>query len=114
MKISTEVTSAGFLVSLKGPLDEVCADVIKKELEGVILQNKKFVLLDFAGVTKLSAVGLRYLLPYVQLIHHQKKQIILFNLNDSIHGLIKNSGFSSLVILKKNLADAMAYAAENS
>ncbi|AKQ44978.1 hypothetical protein TH63_03980 [Rufibacter radiotolerans] len=114
MKISTEVTNAGFLVSLKGPLDEVCANVIKKELEGVVVQNRKFVMLDFAGVTKLSAVGLRYLLPYVQLIHYQQKQIILFNLNDSIHGLIKNSGFSSLVIIKKTLADAVAYANENS
>ncbi|GAB2532352.1 STAS domain-containing protein [Rufibacter soli] len=114
MKISTEETKAGFLVSLKGPLDEVCADVIKRELTGVFLQDKKYVLLDFSGVTKLSAVGLRYLLPYVQLIHHQKKQIILFNLNDSIHGLIKNSGFGSLVVIKKTLAEAVAYAAENS
>ncbi len=65
--------------------------------------------LDFSGVTDVTPTGLRNLLPYVQQVQQQKKELILFNLKDNIHGLINSSGFDSLVKVVDSLDTAIKY-----
>jgi anti-anti-sigma factor len=110
MEIFTQLTDIGFLVSMRGVLDDLTSEAIKKELQVVFLQRKRFLLLDFTDVTLVTASGLRNLLPYVRQIQQQKKEIILFNLNQEVHHLLDSSGFNSLVVVVDSLDAAIKYA----
>ncbi len=82
---------------------------MKNQLKVVLQQNRKFLFLDFSGVTDVTPTGLRNLLPYVQQVQQQKKELILYNLKDNIHGLVKSSGFDSLVKVVDSLDTAIKY-----
>ncbi|WP_181304032.1 STAS domain-containing protein [Rufibacter sp. XAAS-G3-1] len=110
MEIYTQLTSAGLLVSIKGALDGLSEDRVKRQLTSVLQMDRKYLLLDFSGVTEVTPAGLRNLLPYVQQVQQLKKELILFNLEGNIHGLINSSGFDSLVKVVDSLDTAIKYA----
>ncbi|ALI99965.1 STAS domain-containing protein [Rufibacter tibetensis] len=109
MEILTQVTNAGLLVSLKGALDIHSNETVRQQLSIVFQRNTRFLLLDFSGVTEASPAGLRNLLPYVQQIQEQRKELVIFNLKDNIQELITTSGFDSLVTMVDSLETAIKY-----
>lgn len=109
MEIYTQLTNAGLLVTLRGALDGLSEERVKEQLTAVFQVNRKYLLLDFSNVTEVTPAGLRNLLPYVQQVQQHKKELILFNLKDTIHGLINSSGFDSLVKVVDSLDTAIKY-----
>ncbi|RNI21829.1 STAS domain-containing protein [Rufibacter latericius] len=109
MEISTQITSAGLLVFLKGALDSLAEEKAKLQLKALFQFNRKYLFLDFSGVTEVTPTGLRNLLPYVQQVQQQKKELILFNIQENMHALITSSGFDSLVKVVDSLDSAIKY-----
>ncbi|WP_205499902.1 STAS domain-containing protein [Rufibacter psychrotolerans] len=114
MEITTKVTDAGVWVSLRGSLDAVSGEVMQKELQTVFQHQRKNLLIDFAAVTEGTPAGLRSLLPYVQQIHEQKMELVLFNLNEKIQKMVNSSGFNSLIVVVDSLDSAIEYALRKS
>lgn len=109
MEIYTQLTNAGLLVTLRGALDGLSEERVQEQLMAVFQVNRKYLLLDFSGVTEVTPAGLRNLLPYVQQVQQHKKELILFNLKDTIQSLINSSGFDSLVKVVDSLDTAIKY-----
>ncbi|MBC3541040.1 STAS domain-containing protein [Rufibacter sediminis] len=109
MEITTQLTNTGLLVFLKGALDGLSEEAVKTQLKSLFQLNRKYLFLDFSGVTEVTPAGLRNLLPYVQQVQQQKKELILYNVKDAVHGLINSSGFDSLVKVVDSLDTAIRY-----
>lgn len=109
MEISTQLTNVGLLVYLRGALEDLTEATAQAQFRSVLRLDRKYLLVDFSGVTSVTPAGLRSLLPYVQLVQQQKKELILFNLEAPIQGLINSSGFDSLVKVVDSLETAIKY-----
>ncbi len=99
---------------MRGSLDAISGEVIQRELRSVFQHNRRSLLIDFSGVAEATPAGLRSLIPYVQQIQAQKMELILFNLNENIQKMVKNSGFDSLVVVVDSLDTAIGYALSKS
>jgi anti-anti-sigma factor len=88
-------TAAGFVtvVSLNGNLDSAGTPSVQEYLERLLRTGKKFLILDFAGVSLITSMGLRMLVILARQIKPIHGRIILACLSPMPRKVLEVAGF---------------------
>lgn len=109
MRLLTQILEKYLIITLIGALDEEAALSVRDGMQQALQAEKQYLLLDFASVAQATPAGLRLLLPFVQQIQLQKKELLFVNLKEEILKMVSSSGFDSLVKVQESLDSAIQY-----
>ena len=109
MKIEVIDTKRGdiYLIKIKGRLNANFCYQLEDEVDKLLEQKTKNIILDFSDVTYLSSSGLRVLLS----INKQTAGdggLVLVNLRDNVKKLIEVAEMDDLLIQAETVEEAMA------
>ncbi len=109
MKIEViDTKSSGIhLIRVEGRLDANFSSQLEDEIDNVLEQKTKSIILDFSGVTYLSSSGLRVLLS----VNKQTEEaggLVLVNPRDVVKKIIEVAELNDLLTQAKTVEEAMA------
>ena len=81
------------VVALIGKLDAATTPAAEARLLALVREGKKFLALDFVGVTYLASSGLRMLLVVTREITSLEGRLILCNLDQTMRDTLEVTGF---------------------
>jgi len=81
------------VISLSGKLDAATTPATEARLVALAREGKKFLALDFSGVSYLASSGLRMLLVLTREITSLEGGLVLCNLDDTMKGTLEVTGF---------------------
>ncbi|NTV02081.1 MAG: STAS domain-containing protein [Chlorobiaceae bacterium] len=81
------------IVELAGKLDASTTPSVEERLVRMIQEGKKYLVLDFGGVTYLASSGLRMLLLVVRQVNKLEGGLVLCRLNDTMRDTLDITGF---------------------
>jgi len=97
------------IIELSGKLDASTTPVIEARLVKLIQEGKKYLLLDFEGVTYLASSGLRMLLLVVRHIQKMEGQLVLCRLDQTMRDTLDVTGFLPYFKIVLSLDDALQF-----
>ena len=95
------------LIRVEGRLDANFSSQLEDEIDNVLEQKTKSIILDFSGVTYLSSSGLRVLLS----VNKQTEEaggLVLVNPRDVVKKIIEVAELDDLLTQAKTVEEAMA------
>jgi anti-anti-sigma factor len=95
------------LIRVEGRLDANFSSQLEDEIDNVLEQKTKCIILDFSGVTYLSSSGLRVLLS----VNKQTEEaggLVLVNPRDVVKKIIEVAELDDLLTQAKTVEEAMA------
>jgi anti-anti-sigma factor len=95
------------LIRVEGRLDANFSSQLEDEIDNVLEQKTKSIILDFSGVTYLSSSGLRVLLS----VNKQTEDaggLVLVNPRDVVKKIIEVAELDDLLTQAKTVEEAMA------
>lgn len=107
MDISTRTSNDIHIVAITGSLDSTTAPDAQKAIDSVLAGARK-VALDFSGLDYISSAGLRVLLGAAKQIKAKGGSLRMFGLNQSVREVFDISGFSSILAVSPNEAEALS------
>lgn len=81
------------VVSLNGKVDSVQAPAVQEDLQRILRSGKKYLVLDFGGVSFIASMGLRMLLILAKQAKSLNGRIVLSRLSPSVHKILEIAGF---------------------
>lgn len=96
-----------YLIRVQGRLDANFSSQLEDEIDNVLEQKTKSIILDFSGVTYLSSSGLRVLLS----VNKQTEEaggLVLVNPRDVVKKIIEVAELDDLLTQAKTVEEAMA------
>ena len=93
-----KVTKTTVLLTLSGRLDAANAPLLERKIKQVTIESIDLIL-DFAGLTYISSMGLRVLLHAMKTQKEAGRKLIIQNMNDSVREVFKITGFLKLMVL---------------
>ncbi len=81
------------IIELAGKLDASTTPAVEAKLVKRIQEGKKYLVLDFGGVTYLASSGLRMLLLVVRQIQKMEGQLVLCRLDQTMRDTLDITGF---------------------
>ncbi len=106
MDFAKEEGPVSLTFSLKGRLDATSAPELDAKLTAVGAQEKRSIVLDFAGCDYISSAGLRALLAEAKRSKAAMRKFILCGLSPQVAEVIRISGFDRIFTIAPNKADA--------
>ena len=108
MKITTKDINEVKVVGFDGELDTNSAPEAESQLKQFVEQGVKKILLNFEKLDFISSSGLRILLVTGQQLKVAGGQLKLCSLNETVQEVFDISGFSTLLDVFQNEADALS------
>lgn len=108
MAIQRETRGNATVVILTGRVDAANAKELESTLTGIVSVRHGVAIVDLAGVTGLSAAGLRPFLVAGKSARLSGGRIVLAGMPAAIKPLFDSSGFSSLFETRPSVAEALA------
>ncbi|MCX5716592.1 MAG: STAS domain-containing protein [Candidatus Omnitrophica bacterium] len=93
MDIIEKTSGSVTIVSLKGRLDTTTAPEVDSRLLQMFQEGKKYMILDFSGVTYLASAGMRVLLILAKRIKGLAGRLMLTALLPTLHDVLSITGF---------------------
>ncbi|MGN0915538.1 MAG: STAS domain-containing protein [Succinivibrio sp.] len=106
MDVSCKENSRYSLITITGRVDATNAPDLDTQLEELLVQEKRAVLVDLSGVEYMSSAGLRSILKLAK--HCQANNMFLgcYSLQPNVSEVFRISGFSTIIKLFDNLESA--------
>ena len=95
------------IVALSGKLDAATTPAVEVRLLALVREGKKFLALDFSGVTYLASSGLRMLLILTREINSLEGRLILCNLDQTMSDTLEVTGFLPYFRLAASTEEAL-------
>jgi len=93
-------------VALAGKLDAATTPGVEARLLALVREGKKFLGVDFAGVTYLASSGLRMLLVVTREISSLEGRLVLCGLDQTMRDTLEVTGFLPYFLLANSTEDA--------
>jgi len=95
------------IVELAGKLDASTTPAAEARLLRMIQEGKKYLVLDFKGVTYLASSGLRMLLLVVRHIQKLEGGLVLCNLDQTMRDTLEVTGFLPFFMISASPGEAV-------
>jgi anti-anti-sigma factor len=99
MKITIE-NGQEMTISLAGQLDTLTAAEFEKEVQKVLQDEQKHIVLNGEGLTYISSAGLRLLLTLQKGMRNKGGTLRLKNIRQEIMEILHITGFSSILTIE--------------
>ena len=107
MEISTRAQGDITIVAIKGNLDSVTSPQAQQALDGVVAGGGKKIAIDFTALDYISSAGLRVMLGTAKQMGAKGGALRTFGLNQTVKEVFDISGFSKILAVFANEADAL-------
>jgi len=95
MNISFAKKESGILLAPEGKIDTITSPDFKDALLEALQEGDTVV--DMAGITFISSVGLRVVLVAQKQANKDKRKLTFININDGVMDVFKMTGFINMV-----------------
>lgn len=96
MTTTIQETDERIIAVLSGEMDTAAAAQVEKDLQPVLDNKGKEIVLDCKDLEYISSSGLRVLLSILKQAQAVGSRVVLRNVNDVIHDVLEISGFISI------------------
>ena len=108
MDIRTEMMENGAVVRPAGRIDTAAAPALEQELNRIINEGTRKIVLDFSGVPYISSGGLRVLLATAKKLRLDGDSFALCSLNPDVARILTLAGFTTIFSIFPTEAEARA------
>lgn len=95
------------IIALFGRIDTTAAPQLEKELNTLMTEGKRKILLNFAEVTYISSGGLRVLLSTAKKLREPQDKFGLCCLTQEVNKILKLAGFTTIFSIYSLEGDAL-------
>jgi len=106
MEITARNENDNVVVSVKGRMDAVTSPEFETELNELITQGQKNIIVDFNELEYISSAGLRSILATAKKLKAKGGQLVLSSLKDVVKEVFDISGFSSIIPIYESVESA--------
>ncbi len=107
MEITTEQRAGMPVLALTGRIDTAAAPDLEKELNKLIAEGNRKILVNFANVTYISSGGLRVLLATAKKLRSPGDRFGLSSLSPEVNKILKLAGFTTIFSIFPSDGDAI-------
>src|SRR6267378_2720182 len=111
MEIKEESKGNVKIVGLRGRLDANSSRNVEKQLQALIDQREKRLVLDLSELTYISSLGLRVFIMVAKEMQKVNGKLALAKLNEHIYEIFKIAGFTRIFTIYPTCEEAVAYCA---
>jgi anti-sigma B factor antagonist len=108
VEIRTEKRDGGAVVHAGGRIDTAAAPGLEQELNRLVSEGTRRVILDFTGVPYISSGGLRVLLVTAKKLRGPGDSFALCALNPEVTKIMTLAGFNTIFTIYPSEAEAVA------
>ena len=108
MAISAEREGGTVIAKADGRIDGSNASEFQVDLQAVIEDSDKVLILDFESVSYISSAGLRVLLLTAKTLAGNGAKLALCSLSEPIREVFRISGFDNIIPIHDSQAEAAA------
>jgi anti-sigma B factor antagonist len=108
MEIRTEKRGDGAVVYPSGRIDTAAAPALEQELNRIIGEGIRRVILDFSSVQYISSGGLRVLLATAKKLRGSGESFALCALNPEVTKILTLAGFTTIFSIYPSEGEAIA------
>ncbi len=108
MEISTEREAAALIVKAAGRIDGSNSQQFQDDLEAVIDDGDRAVVMDLEQLSYISSSGLRAMLLIARKLQRQQARFALCSLSESIREVFEISGFDRIIAVHAARSEAVA------
>ncbi|MEI7433199.1 MAG: STAS domain-containing protein [Methanomicrobiales archaeon] len=95
------------IIALFGRIDTTAAPQLEKELNTLMGEGKRKILLNFSEVTYISSGGLRVLLSTAKKLRNPGDKFGLCSLAQEVNKILKLAGFTTIFTIFSSEGDAL-------
>ena len=107
MEITTEERAGMSVLALTGRIDTAAAPDLERELNKLIAEGNRKILVNFANVTYISSGGLRVLLATAKKLRSPGDRFGLSSLSPEVNKILKLAGFTTIFSIFPSDGDAV-------
>lgn len=105
----TATSSEGVtVIKIEGNLDTQTSPAAQEELERIVEDGARKLLIDFADLAYISSAGLRVLLATAKKLTTEQGEMRMCNMNDVVKEVFEVSGFSTIFKVFPTDTEAMS------
>jgi anti-anti-sigma factor len=97
MEIITKKEKGAVVVLLKGKLDAGSSPELEKEIDRLLTEGEKHLILDLAELGYISSAGLRIILSGSKKLKNKEGSLYVSSLGSMVREVFEVSGFSSII-----------------
>ena len=107
MTLSEEKIDGVITLEISGKIHAEAAEELLKELNTLIDQGERHLLLDFSGVDYINSPGLRVLLTAAKDLNDLSGELVLVDVNELIRQILHVSGCTSHIAVYPSKEEAL-------
>ncbi|MBW1787415.1 MAG: anti-sigma factor antagonist [Deltaproteobacteria bacterium] len=107
MEIDISKENEAVLVTVKGRMDAVTSPDFQENLEGLVANGERRIVVDCQGLEYISSAGLRSILIISKSLKNEQGELALFGLNDMVREVFEISGFSTVIPIHESRDGAL-------
>lgn len=92
-----EKTSEKITVALQGELDTVAAQQFAKDMEPVMAEESKLILIDFSELDYISSAGMRIILFAQKTVRAKGGNVQIKGMSEDIKQIFQLTGFDQMI-----------------
>jgi anti-sigma B factor antagonist len=108
MQLTTTSSEGVTVIKIEGSLDTQTSSEAQEELDRLVDDGARKLLIDFAELAYISSAGLRVLLATAKKLHTDQGEMRMCNMNDVVSEVFEVSGFSTIFKVFPTDSEAMA------
>jgi anti-anti-sigma factor len=108
MEIQEEQIGGTHVLTMKGRLDGITSPAFADRVGALINHSGPKLLVDFAAVDVVTSAGLRAVLMILKRVKASGGSFVLCNVQSSVREVFDISGFTAMLSIHKDRADAIA------
>jgi anti-anti-sigma factor len=111
MEIKEEKRGNVKIIGLRGKLDANTSPSVEEQLQAVMDQGEKRLVLDLSELTYISSLGLRVFIVVAKEMQKVNGKLALARLNERIYEIFKIAGFTRIFSIYPTCEEAVTYCA---
>jgi anti-anti-sigma factor len=108
MQLTTNTSEGVTVLRIEGSLDTQTSSEAQEELDRIVDDGARKLLIDFAELAYISSAGLRVLLVTAKKLNTEQGEMRMCNMNDVVKEVFEVSGFSTIFKVFQTDSEAMA------
>lgn len=108
MQLTTNSSEGVTIIRIEGNLDTQTSTEAQEELERIVDDGARKLLIDFADLAYISSAGLRVLLVTAKKLGTDQGEMRMCNMNDVVREVFEVSGFSTIFKVFPTDSEAMS------
>ena len=108
MQLTATSSEGVTVIKIEGNLDTQTSPEAQEELDRIVEDGARKLLIDFADLTYISSAGLRVLLATAKKLTTEQGEMRMCNMNEVVKEVFEVSGFSTIFKVFPTDAEALA------